>query len=110
MKVLAIVQAWNVNDPIRGFIVPWVEKLSERVDEVIVLTLEQRHSTTHPKIKVFSLGKEHSRGMGRRRRWLRYLLCWHRHINFILAAYHPRCHLYSRESDLLCSGCALCKA
>jgi glycosyltransferase involved in cell wall biosynthesis len=73
MKVLAIVQAWNREDPIRGFTIQWMEALADRIEELIVLSLEQRHPSTRPNITCYSLGKEHT--MGRARRF-RYLVRW----------------------------------
>src|SRR2546427_573991 len=81
MRVLAIVQAWNREDPIRGFIVRWMEKLAEQLDELLVLTLEQRQPSTSATIKLYSLGKEHTQRRGKR--W-RYLAQWHRIMREIL--------------------------
>ncbi len=86
MKVLAIVQAWNSNDSVRGFTVRWMEKLSERVEELIVLTLEQREPPKKPNIQVFSLGKESTPRPGRK--W-RYILRWHSRMRHILSHYGP---------------------
>ena len=72
MTVLAIVQTWNRNDPIRGFIVPWMEALAARVDRLLILTLEQSELPRQGNISVSSLGKE--RGANR----LGYLAAWHR--------------------------------
>jgi glycosyltransferase involved in cell wall biosynthesis len=73
MKVLAIVQTWNREDPICGFTIRWMEALADRVDELIVLSLEQRHPSTRPNITCYSLGKEHTQGRAKR---LRYLARW----------------------------------
>jgi glycosyltransferase involved in cell wall biosynthesis len=86
MRVLAIVQAWNREDPIRGFIVRWMEKLAERLDELLVLTLEQRQPSTHATIKLYSLGKERVQRRGKR--W-RYLAQWHHHMQEILQIRPP---------------------
>lgn len=58
MKVLAIVQCWNSRDLARGFIVDWMECLADRVDKLTIVTLEQREESSHPKIQIYSLGKE----------------------------------------------------
>jgi glycosyltransferase involved in cell wall biosynthesis len=86
MRVLAIVQTWNGADPIRGFIVPWMEKLAARLDELLVLTLEQRQPATQATIHLYSLGKERSQRRGQR--W-RYLAQWHRHMHEILRRRPP---------------------
>ena len=88
MKVLAIVQAWNKDDPVRGFTVDWINELATRVEEVIVLTLEQRQSSTRPNITVYSLGKEHRK---QHSRWQRgaYLLQWHRQMQHIFREHRP---------------------
>ena len=86
MKVLAIVQAWNSADSIRGFIVRWMEELSDRVDQLIVLTLEQEEPPSRPNIRVFSLDKGQLPRLGRR--W-RYLFRWHRLMPQLLSDYHP---------------------
>ncbi len=86
MKVLAIVQCWNAADPICGFIVPWMEALSERVDELVVLALEQRHPATRRNIRVVSLGKE---SVPRRARRTRYLARWHRAVQSIFRRHRP---------------------
>jgi len=81
MRVLAIVQAWNSKDPIRGFIVRWMEELAARVTELVVLTLEQREGPTRDNIRIFSLGKE-DLGPGSHR--AQYLVVWHRVMRSIL--------------------------
>src|SRR3989337_996721 len=87
MKVLFIVQAWNREDPVRGFIVRWMEAFAGRLEKLIVLTLEQHHQSTHPNIEVYSLGKEHTSGVGRR---FLYLLRWHRCLRRIMRDHQPR--------------------
>jgi glycosyltransferase involved in cell wall biosynthesis len=86
MRVLAIVQAWNSADPIRGFIVGSMEKLSERLEELIILTLEQRELPGRPNIRIFSLGKEQLPHWGRR--W-HYLHHWYRLLPHILEQHKP---------------------
>jgi glycosyltransferase involved in cell wall biosynthesis len=87
MRALAIVQAWNSVDPVRGFIVGWMEKLSERLEELIILTLEQRELPRRSNTQIFSLGKEQLHHWGRR--W-RYLHHWHRLLPHILERYQPQ--------------------
>jgi glycosyltransferase involved in cell wall biosynthesis len=87
VKVLAIVQTWNRDDPIRGFIVRWMETLADRTDQLTILTLEQRHEATHSKIKVYSLGKEHTEGIGKR---IQYLGRWHRCMKQIMRDDRPQ--------------------
>jgi glycosyltransferase involved in cell wall biosynthesis len=86
MRVLAIVQTWNREDPIRGFIVRWMEKLAEHLDELLVLTLEQRQTSTPTTVQLYSLGKERLQRRGKR--W-RYLAQWHRHMQEILRMRPP---------------------
>jgi glycosyltransferase involved in cell wall biosynthesis len=86
MRALAIVQAWNRKDPIRGFTVRWMEKLAQHLDELIVLTLEQAEPPTHANMHLHSLGKEYTYGPGRR---MRYLVRWHRQMREILRARPP---------------------
>ncbi len=83
MTVLAVVQTWNRNDPIRGFIVPWMEALATRVDRVLILTLEQREQPRPSNIFVCSLGKE----SGAKR--LGYLAAWHQAWRDILRGQPP---------------------
>jgi glycosyltransferase involved in cell wall biosynthesis len=92
MKVLAIVQAWNRDDPIRGFIVRWMEKLAERVDELVVLTLEKRELPQKSNIQVYSLGKEHFSEYERKWRYLvrwQYLVRWHYLMTHIMRCSKP---------------------
>src|SRR3954451_3096831 len=73
MRVLAIVQAWNEQDPVRGFTVRWMEALAARVEHLTVLANEQRQQSTSPDITVHSLGREYPHGLFRKitmlRRW-----------------------------------------
>ena len=86
MRVLAIVQAWDELDPVRGFTVGWIEALAERVEHVTVLANEQRQGTTRPNISIRSLGRE-SVGVKLRRDQL--LRRWHAQLSSILAEDHP---------------------
>lgn len=77
MRVLAIIQAWDQHDPIRGFTVDWMEELAQRVEHLTILTLEQRQPSTRSNITIYSLGKEDAKD---RRKRLGYLRRWHHHM------------------------------
>ncbi len=87
MKVLAIIQCWDNQDQVRGFTVGWMEKLAEKVDQLIILTLEQRQPSTRPNIIIYSLGKENYQGLWRR---IYYLYQWHRQVRKIIKDYSPQ--------------------
>jgi len=74
MKVLAIIQVWNRDDPIRGFTVRWMEELADRLELLVVLTLEQQQPPTRANILIYSLGKEMLKGSRKR---FYYLRQWH---------------------------------
>ncbi len=86
MKVLAIVQSWDSNHSSGGFTVGWMNKLAERVDELVVLALEKREETNRRNIKIFSLGKENYRGFGR---YIFYLWRWHWLMRKIIKQHRP---------------------
>ena len=86
MNVLAVVQAWNEHDPIRGFTVPWMEALAERVEHVTVLASEQRQGSTRPNITLRSLGRERLDGRFRKVQLLRN---WDSNMRSILASDRP---------------------
>lgn len=87
MRVLAIIQSWDSQDQVRGFVTGWMEKLAEKVDQLAILALEQRQPATRPNIFVYSLGKENYQGPLRR---FYYLWQWHRQIRKILALHSPQ--------------------
>jgi hypothetical protein len=57
MRPLMIVQLIDEYDWLRGFIVPWVRALAERVEHLHVLTLEQREARLPDNVTVYSMGK-----------------------------------------------------
>ncbi len=86
MHVLAIVQAWNAGDAVRGFTIGWMEAIADRVDQVTVLAREQRHGTTRENIRVRSLGRERLAGHARKPRLLRN---WNLNMRSILCDDRP---------------------
>ena len=64
MRVLAIVQTYNSHHPSGSFIVEWMDKLAERVDQLVILALEKGQDASRSNIKIYSLGKERYRGFG----------------------------------------------
>lgn len=80
MRVLAIVQTLDSNHPSGGFIVGWMEKLSERVDKLVILTLEKKQEINRGNVKIYSLGKENYNGFGCK---LYYLFKWHQQMRRI---------------------------
>ena len=81
MKVLALLQNWNAEDPRMGFVVPWMEKLAARVGRLIILTLEQHQPASASNMIIYSLGKEKYAGVGR---YIYYLYSWHQQIKKII--------------------------
>jgi glycosyltransferase involved in cell wall biosynthesis len=75
MRPLMIVQLIDEYDWLRGFIVPWVRALAERVEHLHVLTLEQREARLPDNVTVYSMGKE------RRHRRVPELIAFHRTLN-----------------------------
>jgi len=86
VNVLAVVQAWNAHDPIRGFTVPWMEALAERVEHVTVLASEQRQGSTRANITLRSLGRERLDGRFRKVQLLRN---WDANMRSLLANDRP---------------------
>lgn len=76
MRLLIITQAVDLNDPILGFFHRWIEKIAEKVDEVLVVCLRKGDYRLPGNVIVLSLGKEH----GARR--LNYLWRLFRYVFF----------------------------
>jgi glycosyltransferase involved in cell wall biosynthesis len=77
MRPLMIVQLIDEHDWLRGFIVPWVRALADRVEHLHVLTLEQREARLPDNVTVHSMGKERCH-----RRWPE-LIAFHKTLNRI---------------------------
>jgi len=58
MKLLIITQAIDVNNPVLGFFVRWVEEFSKKCEKIIVICLEKGEYHLPANVKVLSLGKE----------------------------------------------------
>ncbi|HEC32904.1 MAG TPA: glycosyltransferase, partial [Candidatus Kaiserbacteria bacterium] len=58
MKLLILTQKMDVNDPILGFFVRWVEEFAKHCENVIVICLEKGEYDLPSNVKVLSLGKE----------------------------------------------------
>ena len=58
MKILIIAQKVDINDDNLSFFHRWIEKFSEKLDEVFVICLWQGEFNLAKNIKVYSLGKE----------------------------------------------------
>ncbi len=58
MKVLMFTQKVDENDPILGFTVRWIEKLSEKVEELFVIASYVGSFELPSNVRVMSLGKE----------------------------------------------------
>ncbi len=60
VKLLIITQKIDINDPILGFFVRWVEEFAKHFEFVTVICLEKGEFNLPPNVKVLSLGKEDS--------------------------------------------------
>ncbi|MFA5745052.1 MAG: glycosyltransferase [Candidatus Paceibacterota bacterium] len=58
MKLLVVTQTVDIEDPVLGFFVRWVEELAKRVDYVQVICLREGEHTLPENVRVHSLGKE----------------------------------------------------
>lgn len=70
MKLLIITQKVALNDDNLGFFHRWVEKFSEKLDEVYVICLWQGKTNLAQNVRVYSLGKE--KGFSKIRQLLRF--------------------------------------
>lgn len=66
MKLLIVTQKVAKEDENLGFFHRWIEEFSRHCDQVTVIANEVRAHTAIPKVKIYSLGKERSRGRLRR--------------------------------------------
>ncbi len=74
MTLLILTQSVDVNDPVLGFFVRWVEEFSKHCARVTVICLREGEHTLPPNVRVLSLGKE--KGTSR----LSQILMFYRHI------------------------------
>jgi len=58
MKLLIITQAMDVNNPVLGFFVRWVQEFSKHCEKVTVICLEKGEHQLPENVKILSLGKE----------------------------------------------------
>lgn len=58
MKLLILTQKIDINDPILGFFVRWVEEFAKHCEKVIVICLEKGEYNLPYNVEVLSLGKE----------------------------------------------------
>jgi glycosyltransferase involved in cell wall biosynthesis len=82
LNVLAIVQAWDTADPVRGFVVRWMRAMAERVDRLEVLALQGSDGEPVPgNLTVTLLSKTAGEQEGNR---LGKLVRWHRELQSLL--------------------------
>ena len=62
MRVLLITQTVDVNDPILGFFVRWIEEFAKQCERVEVICLEEGNYSLPENVRVHSLGKERDTG------------------------------------------------
>ena len=58
MRILAIVQEFDPDSHILGFLYTWLIKITKQLDELYIVSLEEKHIELEKNIKVYSLGKE----------------------------------------------------
>lgn len=58
MKLLIITQKVDINDDNLGFFHRWLEKLSEKLDGLLVVCLSRGEYSLPPNVEVYSMGKE----------------------------------------------------
>jgi len=56
MKLLITTQALDINDPVLGFFVRWVEEFALHCEQVTVICLRKGEYTLPPNVRVFALG------------------------------------------------------
>ena len=62
MNLLIVTQKVDINDPILGFFVRWIEEFAKNVEKVTVICLEKGEYNLPENVKVLSLGKEDKLG------------------------------------------------
>ncbi len=58
MKLLVVTQAVDVEDPVLGFFVQWIEEFSKHVERVEIICLKEGKHALPENVRVHSLGKE----------------------------------------------------
>ncbi len=56
MRLLITTQALDINDPVLGFFVRWVEEFAKQCEQVTVICLRKGEYTLPPNVRVFALG------------------------------------------------------
>jgi len=79
VKVLMFTQKVDENDPILGFTIRWIEELSKRVEELIVIASYVGSFKLPSNVRVMSLGKER-----RRNKFLRILNIYKLALPFLI--------------------------
>lgn len=78
MRLLILTQAVDQNDADLGFFHHWIEKIAEKVDEVLVICLRKGEYHLPSNVTVLSLGKEHGASrLDYLKRLFRYIFCEH---------------------------------
>jgi glycosyltransferase involved in cell wall biosynthesis len=98
LNVLAIVQAWDTADPVRGFVVRWMRAMAERVDRLEVLALRGSGSEPVPDNLTVTLLSETADAQEGHR--LGKLVRWHRRLQSLLGRSQPDV-IFTHMSPLL---------
>jgi len=77
MKLLILTQKVDTNDDVLGFMHGWIKEFAEKLEQVIVVCLQKGQHELPPNVKVYSLGKEDSRQLLKR---IKYLLKFYGYI------------------------------
>ena len=58
MRILILVQKFDPNDSILGFLYTWFVKIARQIDELYIVTFEQRYTAFPKNTQVYSFGRE----------------------------------------------------
>ena len=86
LHILAIVQHYGTDNPVLGFVVPWLDALASRTRKLTVLSLGVVDPPTRPNMTLLSLGKERGLRFAR----VGYLWRWHKTMRNLLQVDPPQ--------------------
>ncbi len=87
MRLLIITQKIDQNDPVLGFFVSWVKKISEKFEKIQVICLEKGEYNLPKNVSVSSLGKE-NRKSKTKYIWRFYKYIWQQRKNYDVVFVH----------------------